>query len=76
MSVAEPFWMEARQGIFIVRGGILAIKPSCVPLLGVSMEFDVGIGDFFPFLNGHTAKFGIRAVGEFGTAVQMKEISK
>ena len=40
------------------------------------MEFDVGIGDFFPFLNGHTAQFGIRAVSEFSTAVQMKEISK
>ena len=40
------------------------------------MEFDVGIGDFLLLLNGHTAQFGIRAVGEFGTAVQMKEISK
>ena len=69
MRVAEPFRTETRQGIFIVRGGILAIKPSCVPLLGVSMEFDVGIGDFLPLLNGHTAQFGIRAVGEFSTAV-------
>ena len=40
------------------------------------MEFDVGIGDFFSFLNGHTAQFGIRADSEFSTAVQMKEISK
>ena len=76
MSVAEPFRTEARQGIFIVRRCILAIKPSYIPFLGVSMEFDMGIGDFFPFLNGHTAKFGIRAVSEFSTAVQMKEISK
>ena len=76
MSVAEPFWTEARQGIFVVRRCILAIKPSYVPFLGVSMEFDVRVGDFFPLLNGHTAQFGIRAVSEFSTAVQMKEISK
>ena len=68
MRVAEPFRTEARQGIFIVRGGI-AIKPSCIPLLGVSMEFDVGISDLLPLLNGHTAQFSVGAVGEFSVTV-------
>ena len=52
MSVAEPLRTKARQGIFIVRGGVFAIKPGCIPLLGVSMEFDVGISDLLPLLNG------------------------
>ena len=69
MRVAEPFRTEARQGIFIVRGGILAIKPSCIPLLGVSMEFDVGISDLLPLLNGHAAYFSIGAVGKFNVTV-------
>ena len=69
MRVAEPFRTEARQGIFIVRGGILAIKPSCIPLLGVSMEFDVGISDLLPLLNGHTAQFSVGAIGEFSATV-------
>ena len=69
MRVAEPFRTEARQGIFIVRGGILATKPSCIPLLGVSMEFDVGISDLLPLLNGHTAQFSVGAVGEFSVTV-------
>ena len=69
MRVAEPFRTEARQGIFIVRGGILAIKPSCIPLFGVSMEFDVGISDFLPLLNGHTAQFSVGAIGEFSATV-------
>ena len=76
MSVAEPFRTEARQGIFIVRRCILAIKPSYVPFFGVRMEFDVRVGDLFALLNSHTAQFGIRAVSEFSTTVQMKEISK
>ena len=69
MRIAEPFRTEARQGIFIVRGGILAIKPSCIPLLGVSMEFDVGISDLLPLLNGHTAQFSVGAIGEFSATV-------
>ena len=69
MRVAEPFRTEARQGIFIVRGGILAIKPSCIPLLGVSMEFDVGISDLLPLLNGNTAQFSVGAIGEFSATV-------
>ena len=69
MRVAEPFRTETRQGIFIVRGGILAIKPSCIPLLGVSMEFDVGISDLFPLLNCHTAQFGVGTIGKFSAAV-------
>ena len=69
MRVAEPFRTEARQGIFIVRGGILAIKPSCIPLLGVSMEFDVGISNLLPLLNGHTTQFSVGAVGEFSATV-------
>ena len=69
MRVAEPFRTEARQGIFIFRRGIFAIKPSRIPLLGVSMEFDVGISDLLPLLNGHTAQFSIGAVGKFSAAV-------
>ena len=64
MCVAKAFRAVTRQGVFVRWRGIHAVKPSLVPLFGVTVEFGMGEGDFLPFLNRHSAQFRIGSIRE------------
>ena len=74
MCVSQAFRAVNRQGVFVRWRGIHAVKPSLVPLFGVTVEFGIREGDFLPFLNRHSAQFRIGSIGELYAMVQVKEI--
>ena len=76
MFTSEPVSTITRQRIFIIRGSVLAVKPSRIPVLGVAVMFGVRKLDISPFLNRHPAKFSIGPVCKFSTTVQLKEVSE
>ena len=76
MCVAKAFRAVTRQGVFIRWRCIDAIKPSLVPLFGVTVEFGMREGDFLPFLNRHPAQFRIGSIRELCVMVEVKEIPK
>ena len=74
MCIAKTVRAVTWQRIFISWRCVFAIKPSLVALFGVTVEFGMREGDFFPFLNRHSAKFSIGAVRKFSSAVQVEEV--
>ena len=69
MGIAEPLRTKARQGILTSRGGVFAVEPCLIPLLGVTMQLGVRVCDLFPFLNRHATQLRIRAISKLSTAV-------
>ena len=76
MCVAKPVRTVTRQRIFISWRRISAIKPSLIPVLGVTMKLGVREADIFPLLNSHSTKFSIGSVCKLCTMVQIEEIPK
>ena len=76
MCVAKPVRTVTRQRIFISWRRISAIKPSLIPVLGVTMKLGVRETDIFPLLNRHPTKLSVGSVCELCATVQIKEISK
>ena len=76
MCVAKPVRTITRQRIFINWRCIPAIKPSLIPVLGVTMKLSVREADIFPLLNSHSTKFSVGSVYKLCTTVQIEEIPK
>ena len=68
MGIAEPLRMKPRQGILTSRGGVFAVEPCLIPLLGVIVQLGVRVCDLFPFLNRHATQLRIRAISKLSTA--------
>ena len=76
MFITEPMSTITRQRIFISWRRISAIKPSLIPVLGVTMKLGVREADIFPLLNSHSTKFSVGSVCKLCTTVQLEEIPK
>ena len=76
MCVAKPVRTVTPQRIFISWRRIFAIKPSLIPVLGVTMKLGMREADIFPLLDCHPAKLSIGSVCKFCTAIQIEEIPK
>ncbi len=69
MCIAELLRTKARQGILTSRGGVFAVEPCLIPLLGVTVQLGVRVCDLFPFLNRHATQLRIGAVSKLSMAV-------
>ena len=69
MSIRESVSTITRQTVLIFRRGVLAIEPSLIPLLWVTVKFGVRKTNILPFLNGDATKFSIGPVYEFSATV-------
>ena len=76
MCVAKPVRTITRQRILISWRHISAIKPSLIPVLGVTMKLGVREANIFPLLNRHSTKFSVGSVCKLCTTVQIEEIPK
>ena len=74
MCVAKPVRTVTQQRILISWRCISAIKPSLIPVLGVTMKLGVTEADIFSLLNSHSTKFSIGSVCKLCTTVQIEEI--
>ena len=64
------------QRILVSRGGIFAIKPRLVPILGVAWQAGIREDSVSSALNRDSTKFQARAVREFILVVQIKIFPK
>ena len=76
MSVAKPVRTVTRQRILISWRRVSAIKPSLIPVLGVTMKLGVREADIFPLLNLHSTKSSIGPIYKLSTAVQVEKVSE
>ena len=76
MCVAKPVRTITRQRIFISWRRISAIKPSLIPVLGVTMKLCVREADIFPLMNSQSTKFSVGSICKLCTTVQIEEIPK
>ena len=76
MCIAKTVWAVTRQRVFISLRCVFAIKPSLVPLLGVTVKLGVGEADIFPLLNCHSTQFSIGPICKLSTAVQVEKVSE
>ena len=74
MCIGKPVSTITRQRVLIIRGSILIVEPSLVPILRMTMKFGVREADVLPFLNGDAAKFSVGPVYKFSTMVQIEKI--
>ena len=76
MCVAKSVRTITRQRILISWRRFSAIKPSLIPVLGVTMQLGVREIDISPLLNRHPTKLSVGTVHELCATVQIKEISE
>ena len=69
MCIAKMVRAVTRQRIFISWRCVFAIKPSLVPLFGVTVKLGVREADILPLLNRHSAELSIRSICELCATV-------
>ena len=76
MSVAKPVRAVTRQRIFVNRRCVFTVKPSLIPVLGVTMKLGVREADILPLLNLHPTKLSVGSVCELVLVVQIEILSE
>ena len=69
MCVGKPVSTVTQQRVLIFRRSILAIEPSLIPILWVTVKFYVRKANILPFLNRNATKFSVGPVYEFSATV-------
>ena len=69
MSVGKPVVMIAWQRVLIFRRGILAVEPSLVPVLRMTVQLGMREFNFFLLLNRDATKFSVGSVCKLCTTV-------
>ena len=69
MSVGKLVSTVTRQRVLIFRRSVLAIEPSLIPILWVTVKFSMRKANILPFLNGDATEFSIRLIYEFSVTV-------